>query len=288
MAPHGDTDWWPELVNGGDAPGRRVFLYQTPVSSWSSVRSIAAANPLMWSFPDSRATLIQEREDALKRPNRADTFKRFRCNLPGGDPATMLLSPEGWKEVLQREVARPIGRPVVGIDLGTAPSWSAAVAIWPSGLVAAIGTCPGLPSLSAQEKRDRAPRGLYQRLVDDGALRVAHDRRAPSVAALVDRVIREWQPRLVIGDRVRGSELRDAVAGRCQLAFRIARWSESSEDIGAFRRLALDGGMSIGGTSPLDAHVLASARPGSGRTMAEICSGSTSGRATRRCSAVTT
>ena len=102
-----------------------------------------------------------------------------------------------------------------------------------------------MPSLSAQEKRDHAPRGLYQRLVDDGALEVAHDRRAPSVSALVDRVIRQWQPRLIVGDRVRGQELRDAVAGRCRLAFRVARWSEASEDIGGFRRLALDGGMSV-------------------------------------------
>ena len=199
----------------------------------------------MWAFPESRATLLRERDEALANPTKADTFRRFRGNLPGGDPESELLAPEVWREVLERDVAGRVGRPVVGVDLGTAPSWSAAVAIWPSGRMAAVALAPGLPGLDAQEKRDRAPRGLYRRLVDEGALMVAHGRRAPKVAQLVDEVWKRWQPRAIIGDRVRGNELRDAAAGRCSVTLRIARWSEASEDIGALRRLAMDRNLSV-------------------------------------------
>ena len=185
--------------------------------------------------------LLAERDEALVAPARAASFRRFRCNLPGGDPERELLSPESWKDVLAREPAPAAGRCVVGIDLGTAPSWSAAVAIWPTGRMDACALAPGLPGLDAQERRDRAPRGLYHRLVDDRVLLVAHDRRAPTVRQLVDEVWRRWQPRVIIGDRVRQNELRDAVGGRpCRVVLRVARWSEASEDIGAFRRLCLE------------------------------------------------
>ena len=58
---------------------------------------------------------------------------------------------------------------------------------------------------------------------------------------LVDAVMRRWQPRSIVADRIRANELRDAVAGRCRVSLRIARWSEASEDIGSFRRWCLDG-----------------------------------------------
>ncbi len=69
------------------------------------------------------------------------------------------------------------------------------------------------------------------------------------MSTIIDRAIRMWQPRILVTDRIRANELRDAAAGRCRVQFRIARWSESSEDIGGFRRLALDGGLSIDDSS---------------------------------------
>ena len=245
MAPHADTDWWPREVAAGDAPGRRVFSFQTPPDRWSHAASLAAANPLMRAFPDSWAALIQERDEALAKPERAAAFKRFRSNLPGGDPETQLISVESWQEVLQRLPRPADGRPTVGVDLGTAPSWSAAVAVWPSGRMSAFALLPGLPGLDSQEVRDRAPRGLYQRLVESGHLLVAHDLRAPKVSTLVDVILKRWQPRAIVADRVRANELRDAVAGRCPVALRIARWSEASFDISSFRRWCLDGGGTV-------------------------------------------
>ena len=245
QSPHRDTDWWPELCASGDGADRRVFLYQTDPEKWHDTRELQKANPLKWAFPDTRARLLRERDEALASPAKAGSFMRWKANLPGGDPQTELLSPASWAAVLAREPAAADGRPTCGIDLGTAPSWSAAVPVWPSGRMDALGLAPGLPGLDAQERRDRAPRGLYERLVASGALLVAHDRRAPTVRQLVDEVWRRWQPRVIVADRVRANELRDAVAGRCRVVLRIARWSEASEDIGSFRRWSMDGGGTV-------------------------------------------
>ena len=63
-------------------------------------------------------------------------------------------------------IARPVperdGRPIVGIDLGAGRAWSAAVAIWRSGRVEALAVAPGVPSLEAQERRDRVTVGNAQ------------------------------------------------------------------------------------------------------------------------------
>ena len=202
-------------------------------------------NPLMWSFPESRATLLEERDEARRRPAQVDSFRRMRMNVPGAVADTMLLTAADWQTVLQREPAAASGFPIVGIDLGAAPSWSAAVAVWPSGRTSAVAVVPGVPDLEAQEKRDRAPRGSYRQLVDDGAMIVAEGLRAPSPKILMDLALARWQPRYVIADRFRQQELLDALDGRCLLEPRIPRWSTSTEDISGFRRAALDSGMSV-------------------------------------------
>ena len=47
-------------------------------------------------------------------------------------------------------------------------------------------------------------------------------------------------PVLAIADRARINELRDAVGGDVPLVDRVTRWFQSSEDIRALRKLALD------------------------------------------------
>ncbi len=245
QAPHRDTDWWPQLCASGDGPDRRVFLYQTAPDRWHDTQELRCANPLKWAHAGPRARLLRERDDALANTAKAGAFMRWKANLPGGDAESELIAPATWASVLKREPAPADGRPVCGVDLGTAPSWSAAVPVWPSGRMDALALAPGLPGLEDQERRDRAPRGLYGRLVDGGSLLVADGRRAPTVRRLVDEAFARWNPRVIVADRVRANELRDAVAGRCRIVLRIARWSEAAEDIGAFRRWAMDGGGSV-------------------------------------------
>ena len=85
--------------------------------------------------------------------------------------------------------------------------------------------------------------GTYAALVEAGVLRVATGRRVPAVADLID-LVRQWQPESITLDRFRIGEVRDAAPG-VRLLTRTSRWSESTADVRALRRLALDGDLAV-------------------------------------------
>ena len=104
-----------------------------------------------------------------------------------------------------------------------------------------MAVAPGVPSVEAQEKRDRVPRGTYRRLIDAGLLHVAEGLRVPPVPLLLDAVRAAWGASdHIICDRFRLAELLDHARGT-QVVPRVTRWSEASEDIRAVRRLFVDG-----------------------------------------------
>lgn len=115
------------------------------------------------------------------------------------------------------------------------------MAVWRNGRTEALAVAPGLPDLAAQEKRDRVPRGTYQRLAATGSLRLAEGLRVPPARMLTELARKRWGlPLCVVADRFRENDLRDA-ALPCPLVPRVTRWSEAGEDIRALRRLAADG-----------------------------------------------
>ena len=120
------------------------------------------------------------------------------------------------------------------------------MALWRSGRVEALAVAPGVPTLEAQERRDRAPWGTYRRLALSGALRVAEGLRVQPPAELWRAVCAAWgRPARVLCDRFRLPELHDVVRGAVPLFPRISRWSESSEDIRALRKIAADGPLAV-------------------------------------------
>ena len=198
----------------------------------------------MAAFPESRKTLLEER-DAARRDSRLKArFLSYRLNCPTEDELSVLLTVDEWRRVLARAVPERRGRPAVGVDCGAGRAWSAATAIWPSGRVESVAIAPGTPGLVEQEKRDRVPTGTYQKLAASGVLTTDGDRRVPRVSALVDRLL-AWHPASVTCDRFRLTEFQDAIRGRVAVLPRVQRWSEASEDIRAVRRLALDGPLAV-------------------------------------------
>ena len=159
----------------------------------------------------------------------------------------MLLTVDDWERTLARTVPdRPNDLPVVGIDLGGGRAWSSAVAVHQNGLTEAIAVAPGLPDIEAQEKRDRVPAGLYAELVETGALRIAEGLRVQPPSMLWHAVKELWGgARVIVCDRFRLPDLRDATAGEVPILERIPMWSQSSEDIRALRKLASDGPLSV-------------------------------------------
>lgn len=235
--------WWHTLVNGGSDGATHVTALTGDPAKWDRASEIRRCNPLMWGFRASRAVLMDERDKARRDTRLKADFLSYRLNVPTADESTCLLTVEDWESVCGRPVPPRAGRPLVGIDLGGGRAWSAAVALWRSGRCEAVAVCPGVPSIHEQERRDRVPAGTYQRLVSAGVLRVATGRRVPDVADLV-ALVRPWRAETVTCDRFRLPELRDAAPG-VRLLPRVSRWSESTEDIRALRRLALDGDLGV-------------------------------------------
>ena len=240
--------WWPELVRAGSSGSTYVQSKEGDPVRWDSWPETRRCNPLMSSFPDSRKTLLEERDAARRDARLKARFLSYRLNCPTADEQTVLLSVDEWRAVLAREVPERRGRPVVGVDCGAGRAWSASVAVWPSGRVEAVAIAPGTPSLDEQEKRDLVPRGTYARLAAAGVLTTDGDRRVPRVSTLVDRLM-PWRPASVTCDRFRLAEFQDATRGRVAVRPRIQRWSEASEDIRGVRRLALDGPLAVAAES---------------------------------------
>ena len=246
LAPAEPNSWWPTLIEGGSTGSTAVHLLQGRADRWSELRELLRVNPLARKFPDTAAVLREERDAALRDSRLAAAFKSFRLNLPSGDEATMLLTVDDWDRALAREVPPRQGRPVVGIDLGAGRAWSAATALWRNGRLESVAVAPGIPTLAEQEKRDQAVPGIYRALAEGGSLRIAHGLRVQPARALVEAIFDRWgMPEIAICDRFRLSELQDAAPRGLKIEPRVSRWSESSEDIRALRRMVKDGPLAV-------------------------------------------
>ena len=238
------SGWWHDMIRNGSHDSVYVQSLHGAPAWWDQWPEIRRCNPLMSRFPESRKVLLEERDAARRDTRLKARFLSYRLNVPTADESTVLLTVDDWKGVLARPVARRAGRPIVGLDLGENRAWSAAVALWPTGRIEALALAPGKPSLAEQEKRDRVPRGTYEALLKGGALRIAGGLRVPPPHMTLDAIRDAWgRPELIISDYFRHGEVQDCAPG-IPVKTRRTRWSESSEDIRALRRLAMDGPLS--------------------------------------------
>ena len=249
-APASEGGWWRRLVDGGSEPGTYVQVHAAPVDEdgevpgWSTWRTIRRANPLIDFNPHLRPKLEDERRKALRDDDARRRFITYRLNRPQQAARAVLFTVDQWRRVESRTVPAVAGRPVAGVDVGSSRSWSAAALLWAGGRLDGLCVAPGLPSLADQEKRDAKRRGLYQRLAAAGLLHVEEGRRVVKVSTLIDKVL-AYHPRVIVCDRFRLGEVLDAVKGRCPVVGRVTRWSESTEDVMAARRMALDGSLAV-------------------------------------------
>ena len=245
-SPSRPNSWWLNLLDAGSNASTFVQQLRGDIHRWDSWREIRRVNPLIEISPAFRRKLLEERDAARRDERLKARFLSFRLNVESQDESVMLISVPGWQRVEGRSLGSDEGVPCIGIDLGGGRAWSSAVALFPSGRVSVFAVTSGLPGISDQEKRDAVPRGTYERLINDGTLLVDDGRHVPRVSFLVDEVVRRWPTAsLVAADRFRYGELQDAFVGRVRVAARVTRWSESSQDIRAFRELALDGNLSV-------------------------------------------
>ena len=240
--------WWHDLVAGGSGKSTYVQSLTGDPEKWDYWPEIRRCNPLTSISPKFRKKLLEERDEARRDSRLKARFLSYRLNAPTADESSCLLTVDDWKNVLARDVSKREGRrPIVGIDLGQNRSWSAAVAIWEGGRIEAVALCPGIPDhIEHQEKRDKVPNGTYQKLVDQGTLRMCKGLRVPLPKMLIKAIIEKWgRPMAVICDRFKISSLEDCAIPGVPLESRIARWSDSTYDITELRKMALDGPLSV-------------------------------------------
>ena len=246
-APAEPGGWWPALLDSGSGPGTHVTCLTAPRSApWDAYPTIRKVNPLIHVHAPLRRTILRERDDARRNPAMRPAFEAYRLNREVAVYSDPLVTVEAWEAVEGREVPPRVGRPVVGVDLGSERSWSAAWCLWPSGRSECFALCPGIPDLSERERADAMPRGLYLRLHRAGVLLVDEGLRVSRPSVLIDHLLNAGiRPAAVYCDRFMLGQLRDAVRGRWPIVARQTRWSEATEDISAFRQLVADGPLSI-------------------------------------------
>ena len=247
----GAGHWWWDLLAEGTKGRNHVQVFQGDTETWDKWPTIRKANPLIGLDAHTRKVILEERDAARGDSRLKARFFSYRLNRPSGDESTMLLTMDDWQRVTARETPPRKGRPVVAVDLGAGRAWSAAVAIYRNGRTECLALAPGIPSIGEQEKRDRVSAGTYQKLVDARLLHVADHKRVQPPAMLADLITETWgKPVGVVADRFRIADLEDA--GLSGLSPRMSRWSESSEDVRALRKMAKDGPLSVDpGSAPL-------------------------------------
>ena len=243
------SGWWHDLVSGGSHGSTYVQALQGDPAKWNDWKEITRCNPLTKISAPFRKKLREELAAAESDTRLRARFQSYRLNVPSGDELTTLLTTDDFQQVLQRPVAERVGKPLVGVDLGGGRAFSAAVAIWKTGRIEALALAPGIPSIEDQERRDRVPSGTYQRLVDDGTLRIADGLRVQPPRMLIEHLTDAWGvPASIVADRFRVKELLDASTG-ISVDGRVTRWSEASDDIRSLRRLCKDGPFSLAESS---------------------------------------
>ena len=245
-APAPAGGWWRKLLASGGAAGEYIQVHEgsDDDADWHLWSNVKKANPLVGVNPHLGPKLKAELIKARRDDDAKRRFLSFRLNRPAQSASSVLLTTSQWDAVEARPVPAASGRPIIGLDCGSSRAWSTAAILWRSGRLGSICLCPGIPSLADQERRDAKPRGLYQRLAAAGLLHVDEGRRVVRVDELVARAMR-FHPSVVVCDRFRYEEVLDAVRGRCPVVRRRTRWSESTTDIMALRRLARDGDLAV-------------------------------------------
>ena len=246
LAPSGRDDWWPKLVKRGSGPGVHVMVLAGDPDAWDKWQTIKLCNPLTAVNPQLRRTLLRERNEARHDDRLRARFLSLRLNVPSRTDDRELIPPHQWEAVLGRPVAPREGRPVLGIDLGAARSWSAAALWWRNGRCEVYASIPGIPDIDVQERSLGLGRGVLSSLVDRGTVAVAEGRRVADVGVLLDR-LPDVDVQGVVADRFLSGALSDALSDRryppCE--WRTGQWSMATEDLASFRKAVLDGPMSV-------------------------------------------
>ena len=206
-------------------------------------RTIRRANPSLAHLPSLQRQLAAEAETARRDPDALASWRALRLNGGASDTAeAVLIEADTWASLT--DGAEPVGRYVLALDLGQNAAMSAAAAYWPSGRLECLAVFPELPALAERGLSDGVG-DLYRRMAERGELLQA-GRRVSDVRALLGEVLSRWgRPAVIVADRWREAELRQALEAvrfpLADLAVRGQGFYHGGEDVRRFRRACLGG-----------------------------------------------
>ena len=239
-ADHGH--WFAKMLDGGT--GYSQCHAAAPDDPPFQRRSWKKANPSLDFMPDLEAAIRDEARQARFDPALLAAFKSLRLNLGVSDVEVSVLLDVGLWLSIERVVDRA-GPCVYGVDLGTSSAQSAIAAYWPqTGALACLSAFPSEPSLAERGLKDGCG-SLYVECARRGEL-LQLGTRATDVKALLGAAIdRFGAPELLIADRWREAELRDALDSAgfppAHLETRGMGYRDGAEDVRTFRRACAEG-----------------------------------------------
>lgn len=235
-------DHWFSRLLDTPAPGMVARTYSAaPDAELDSEEAWRQANPSLAAMPELHAALRTEAEQAAKNPALVPAFRALRLNQGVDDSGAKqpLVDVDVWRQ-LQHGGAQPVGRMVLGVDLGGSQALSAAVAYWPlSGRLECLARIGAEPSLSARGARDGVG-PLYEQAAAAGDL-ACDPGRVPDVGRLLEAAVARFGvPAVIVCDRWRLAELRDAVDGRVHpptegIVVRGQGFKDGAEDVRRFQ-----------------------------------------------------
>ena len=234
-------DHWFQRMLSGD---RAVVYAARPDDPPFHRRTWKRANPSLDIMPALEERLRVEGAEARRDPVALASFQALRLNLGVSDTVESVLIEAGiWK--LHTGNAAAVGPYVLGVDLGTTISMSAAAGYWPeTGRLDALAVYGDNPDLKARGLRDGVGR-LYTDCARRGEL-LTSPGRVSDPRTLLDAVYERWgAPAAFVCDRWREGDLRDALADlRFPLAALVIRgmgYKDGAEDVRGFRKAVMSG-----------------------------------------------
>ncbi len=202
------------------------------------------ANPSLSAMPDLLEAIRNEARQAKADPALLASFDALRLNLGTMDTEASLLLQAGTWAGAEGDADR-LGACVWGIDLGTSAAQSAIACFWPdTARLECIAAFPCEPSLAERGLRDGVG-SLYVQCAQRGELLTLGQHSSDIPALLGEALQRYGRPSVVVADRWREAELRDALtaAGVPSAAFetRGMGFKDGAEDVRNFQRAMADG-----------------------------------------------
>ena len=212
-------------------------------------RTIRKANPSLDHLPDLAAQIRLEIEEAKKDKQQNQVFRALRLNLGISEVSEehkLLLDSGVWQGLEQETISpEPGTKYVLGLDLGTSASLSAASAAWLTGELDGFGVYSTSPDLLTRGQKLNVG-NLLQKIHDDGDILLAGEHVA-DIGALMEECLRRWgQPMKIVCDAWRYDELRQVLSDIgfpvvVPIVKRRMGWHEGSMDTRAFRTFCLSG-----------------------------------------------